>query len=518
MQSQAIRKVVIVGGGTAGWMTAAAMSHFFNEMPIEICLIESDQIGTVGVGEATLPHLRYFNQTLGIDESDFMRRTQATYKLGIEFAGWGKHGDAYIHPFGDYGFPLGGVDFHQHWLAQRKLGNSYPIDDYSLGVVAARNERFSQPSQDPCSLLSTFSYAFHIDASLYAGYLQEYSVAKGVTRVEGKVVEVSQQSETGFIQSVTLASGSVIEGELFIDCSGFSALLIEKTLKSGFEDWSAWLPCNRAVAVPSAGVNKPPPYTRATAKTAGWQWEIPLQHRTGNGQVYCNEFIDDDTVLRDLLDSIDGEPLCEPNFLRFQTGKRKSSWKKNCIAIGLSAGFLEPLESTSIYLIQIAIMKLIELFPDVHCASAERNEFNRLIDLEYERVKDFLILHYHATERNDSAFWDYCRTMPIPDSLQHKMELFREQGHVVEYESGLFLKPSWLAVYLGQGLIPRGEHPCASQLPDSIVKSELDRMRRLVREAAESMPEHQAVIENLHAKINTKPAPDARMSLYGVGV
>ncbi|MEH6548793.1 MAG: tryptophan halogenase family protein [Pseudomonadales bacterium] len=515
MLENAIRNIVIVGGGTAGWMTAAAMSHFFGNLPVRISLIESDQIGTVGVGEATLPHLRFFNQMLGIDENDFMRKTQATYKLGNEFVNWGRQGDAYMHPFGNFRFPEEDIDFHQLWLKQRQGGDAHSIGEYSLAVAAAKRGRFSYPAQDPGSLLSTFSYAFHLDASLYARYLRDYSESKGVTRIEGKVTDVTQQGSNGFIESVTLESGDVVAGELFIDCSGFSGLLIEKTLKTGFEDWSHWLPCDRAVAIPCESAGNMPPYTRATAREAGWQWRIPLQHRMGNGHVYSSGFIADDKAANILLENLDGEPLAEPAFLRFNTGKRKQCWNKNCVAIGLSGGFLEPLESTSIYLIQIAIMKLREFFPDVHFAAAGRNEFNRLIDMEYERVKDFLILHYHATERTDSEFWNYCRTMSIPDSLQSKMALFREQGHIVEYQDGLFSKPSWVAVYLGQGVIPKYTERRADALSAAELHQQLDALRASVSQAAESMPAHAEQLAKHCAPGTQYQAPRASMSLYG---
>jgi tryptophan halogenase len=515
MQSAAIKKIVIVGGGTAGWMSAAALSHFFEDQDVSIHLVESEQIGTVGVGEATLPHLRFFNQTLGIDEAEFMRRTQATYKTGIEFSHWGKQGDAYIHPFGDYGFPLNGVDFHHHWLSQREAGDATRIDDYSMGVVAAEMGRFAYPDADPRSVRSTYAYAFHIDAGLYAKFLREYAEEKGVVRVEGKVKSVGQNSKTGFIESVSLESGYILDGELFIDCSGFRGLLIEQTLKAGYQDWSEYLPCDRAIAIPTEAQVDPLPYTRAMADKAGWRWRIPLQHRVGNGHVYCSDYLSDDEALDSLLTNLEGEPLAEPNFLRFKTGKRSQCWSKNCVAIGLSGGFLEPLESTSIYLIQIAIMKLMELFPDVHCENAERDEFNRLIDTEYNRVKDFLILHYHATARDDSEFWNYCRNMPVPDSLQEKIDLFQAQGHVVEYKDGLFLKPSWVAVLLGQGIYPERYDQRARQVEPQVLQAQLKNLTQLIRKAGLEMPKHAEAIAQYCANNSGHHAPRARMSLYG---
>ncbi len=515
MSPKPIAKIVIAGGGTAGWMTAAALAHFCKPLAIKICLVESDEIGTVGVGEATLPHLRFFNQTLGIDENDFMRKTRATYKLGIEFSNWGAKGDSYIHPFGDFGFPLDEIDFHQLWLKHRQDGNKRPIGDYSVGVMAAEGKKFTYPHSDVNSVLSTFSYAFHLDAGLYAAYLRSYSENYGVTRFEGKVTSVLQHPDSGFIESVTLQSGEVLEGDLFIDCSGFRGLLIEQTLAAGYEDWSHWLPCNRAVAVPCVSAEAPIPYTKAIARDAGWQWRIPLQHRTGNGQVYCSDFTNDDAVLNNLLQNLDGEPIADPNFLRFTTGKRKQSWSHNCVAIGLAGGFLEPLESTSIYLIQIAITKLIELFPDSQCSAVERKEFNRCIDLEYERVKDFLILHYKSTTRDDTAFWNYCRTMSIPDSLSSKMELWREQGHVVEYRDGLFLKPSWVVVYLGQGIFPKHVDPRTKHLSADLLKQQMASLQGLVGRAVGSLPEHAQEIANNCAAGIDYSGPLATMSLYG---
>ncbi len=515
MQTKAIKNIVIVGGGTAGWMSAAALSHFFKAQNVSIHLVESEQIGTVGVGEATLPHLRFFNQTLGIDEAEFMRRTQATYKTGIEFSNWGKLGDAYIHPFGDYGYSLNNVDFHHYWLWLREQGNTSRLDDYSMGVVAAELERFAYPDSDPRSIRSSYGYAFHIDAGLYAKFLREYAEKKGLVRVEGKVQEVRQNAGSGFIESVVLESGQVIEGELFIDCSGFRGLLIEQTLKSGYQDWSEHLPCDRAIAIPTQTVSDPLPYTRAVADKAGWQWRIPLQHRVGNGHVYCSEFMSDEAALKALNSTLEGEALADPNFLRFKTGKRNQCWSKNCIAIGLSGGFLEPLESTSIYLIQIAIMKLIELFPDRHCESAERDEFNRLIDTEYDRVKDFLILHYHATTRDDSEFWSYCRNMTPPESLQEKMELFKVQGHVVEYKDGLFLKPSWVSVLLGQGCFPTRYDQRVQQIDPQQLQTQFKNLSGLIRKAALDMPKHAESIRRHCAEGGTLRAPGASMNLYG---
>ena len=510
----AIQKIVIVGGGTAGWMTAAALSHLLQESDCEITLIESEQIGTVGVGEATLPHLRFFNQRLGIDEPEFMKATNATYKLGIDFANWGQKGDSYIHPFGDYGQAVNGVPFHHYWLKAKQQGSDFPIGDYSLPVIAASESRFDFPSQDPNSLLSTYSFAYHIDAGMYAKYLRSYSEERNVVRQEGLVEHVQQDPESGFISSVTLKGGLEIEGELFIDCSGFRGLLIEQTLETGYEDWRHWLPCDRAVAIPCEKEEQPLPYTKATADKAGWRWRIPLQHRTGNGHVYCSDFISDDDALASLQEGLDGEPFAEPNFLRFNTGRRKKMWNKNCVAIGLSGGFLEPLESTGIHLIQLGIMKLIEFFPNKQIDSAFSDEFNRVMQMEIERIKDFLILHYHATERDDSEFWNYVRTMSVPDELKRKMDLFKQTGHVVKYQEGLFLEPSWIAVYLGQRVIPSRYDSRVDAFSWADMQTKLANLRESVQSAVASMPNHMNAIANLEDP-NNDGWKNADMSLYG---
>lgn len=522
MSDTYLRNVVIVGGGTAGWMTAAALAKFLPAPQYQIALIESDAIGTVGVGEATVPHIRYFNEVLGIDENEFMKKTNATYKLGIEFSNWGKLGDAYIHPFGIYGQPRNDISFHHYWLKLRQLGDASPIGDYSVGVVAAAAEKFAYPENNPHSLFSKYGYAFHLDASLYARFLRDYSEARGVKRIEGKINRVVQQPDTGFIEAVELASsesssGKVIAGDLFIDCSGFRGLLINETLHTPFEDWSHWLPCDRAIAVPSAQTREPLPYTKAIARTAGWQWRIPLQNRTGNGQVYASQYISDDEVATSLLNNLDGEPLANLNYLRFKAGRRVTSWNKNCVAIGLAGGFLEPLESTSIYLIQLAIMKLVEFFPHADMEAVNTAEFNRTMAMEYERIRDFLILHYHATERSDSPFWNYCRTMEIPSSLSYKINLFRAQGHIERYKHGMFLEPSWVAVYLGQGIVPTTYHPQVDSLDQARLQHQMQEMRALIQRGVAAMPRHSDSIQRYcHSAHAEKNWPAAAMSLYGV--
>ncbi|ALL12552.1 tryptophan halogenase family protein [Caulobacter henricii] len=492
---EAIRRIVIVGGGTAGWMTAAGLSAVLGGTRIAIDLVESAEIGTVGVGEATVPHIRNFNAKLGLDEADFMRKTQATYKLGIEFRDWGRKGESYIHPFGAFGQPLGGVAFHQHWLRARQRGEADSIEAYSLPIIAARLKKFAPPATDPRSLGSTFSYAYQFDAALYAQYLRAYAEARGVRRTEGKIQDVSLDGETGFVQAVILESGQRIEGDLFIDCSGFRGLLIEQALKTGYEDWTHWLPCDRAAAVPCDSVEPPTPYTRATSDDAGWRWRIPLQHRVGNGYVYCSHYISDDEAARVLLAKLDGKAQADPRFLRFTTGRRKKQWNRNVVAIGLASGFLEPLESTSIHLIQLAVSTLLELFPERGCATADQDEYNRVMDLEFERIRDFLVLHYHATQRDDSAFWRDKAAAPIPDSLAYKMALFRDRGVVVKYRDGFFLEPSWLAVYLGQNILPRGYDPMADAIDPAEAARKLAELKAAVQSTAEAMPDHQAFLE-----------------------
>ncbi len=493
-------KIVIVGGGTAGWMTAAALASVLGADKRQIRLIESSEIGIVGVGEATLPHIRFFNRRIGVDERELMAYTQATFKLGIEFVDWARVGDSYIHPFGTYGSRMAGMPFHNFWLRQHMAGHAAPLEEYSLPIVASRMNHFSLPSDDPSSLMSTFGYAFQFDASLYAQYLRGFSEKRGVQRTDGKVVDVKLRAEDGWVESVKLEDGSVINGDLFIDCSGFRGLLIEQALKTGYEEWTRWLPCDRAMAVPCENSGPLSPYTRATAREAGWQWRIPLQHRMGNGYVYGSNFISDDEAAAKLLSRLEGKALATPRPLRFTTGRRRKTWSRNVVAIGLSSGFLEPLESTSIYLIQIAITTLIDYLTERAVAPGEKfdprtvDAFNRWIDMEYERVRDFLVLHYHATERDDAPIWNYCRNMSIPDSLRHKMELFRERGYVVTYKDGLFLEPSWLAVYLGQRVMPSGYDPRVDSIDSAKVAAELTRVREQIQNAAVRMPRHEAFI------------------------
>jgi tryptophan halogenase len=494
-----IRSIVVVGGGTAGWMAAAGIAHKLGRQ-CSIRLIESAEIGIVGVGEATVPHIRAFNNSLGIDEADFMRSTNATFKLGIEFVNWARLGDSYFHPFGELGRRLNGVDFHHYWLKLCQMGerNEQDIFELSLPILAAKQGKFALPAQDD-SVLSTFGYAYQFDATLYAPYLRKHAEARGVVRTEGKIVDVTLDGETGFVESVTLENGEKIAGDLFIDCSGFRGLLIEQALKTGYNDWTHWLPCDRAVAAPCEAAGMSLAYTRCTGREAGWQWRIPLQHRVGNGYVYSSKYISDEDAAASLTANLEGKLLAEPRFLRFVTGLRKQSWNKNVVAIGLSSGFLEPLESSSIYLIQQAITYLLDLFPTRDFDAADVDEFNRLISLEYERVRDFIVLHYHATERNDTPFWNYMRTMAIPDSLKYKMEVFRDRGHVVKYKQGMFLETSWHAVYLGQRVVPRRYDPLVDTLDTENVRRYVDEVRALVHRGVGVLPQHKAFLEKYGA-------------------
>jgi tryptophan halogenase len=489
-------RLVIVGGGTAGWMTAAAFAATLRRDHCEVRLIESSEIGIVGVGEATLPHIRFFNQRIGIDERELMARTHATFKLGIEFVDWARRGDSYIHPFGAFGTPAGGVSFHNLWLRQHRAGKAAPLEEYSLPIVACRRNKFALPSDDKSTLSSTFGYAFQFDASLYAQYLRGFSEQRGVKRTDAKVIDVALRGTDGFIESITLDTGEIVPGDLFIDCSGFRGLLIEQALKTGYDEWTRWLPCDRAVAMPCENAGPLTPYTRATAREAGWQWRIPLQHRTGNGYVYSSRFITDDEAGAKLTSRLDGKALADPRFLRFTAGRRRKTWNRNCVAIGLAGGFLEPLESTSIHLIQVAITTLLDyLAPAREFDPRIVDAFNRWIEMEYDRVRDFLILHYHATERDDTPLWNYCRTMDVPDTLEHRMELFRRRAHVVKYKDGLFLEPSWLAVYFGQRVMPDGHDPRADATSDAELDGWMSNMHARIAAAADTMADHETFLK-----------------------
>lgn len=498
MNENAIRKMVIVGGGTAGWMTAAAFSRVFGALPgLEIELVESDAIGTIGVGEATIPDIVLFNQMLGIDENEFVRETGATYKLGIEFVDWTRIGHSYVHPFGHYGIDMLGIEFHHFWLKGKGLGDSSMLDAYSMAAVAGKAGRFMRPRHDqPNSPLSKFSYAFQFDAGRYARFLRKRSETQGVKRTEGKITQVEQDPESGFVAAVVLENGTRVAGDFFIDCSGFRALLIGETLGMGFEDWTPWLPCDRAVAIPcsypegSIGAASEP-LTRSTARAAGWQWRIPLQHRIGNGHVYSSAHMSSDEATALLLANLDGEPMADPNHIRFTAGYRHKAWEKNVVAFGLAGGFLEPLESTAIHLVQAAIARLMTLFPTREFKSHEIERYNRESVEHYVDIRDFLVLHYKATERNDSSFWNYCRTLAPPPGLAEKLEMFCSSGRVFREHNELFTETSWLSVMVGQGVEAGGYHPAADVLPDDETLTRLAHIRGVLQNAADTMPGQQ---------------------------
>lgn len=512
--SNRIKKVVVVGGGTSGWMAAAALTRFFADGKRTITLIESSEIGTVGVGEATIPPIRNFNGMLDIPENEFLRETRGTFKLGIEFVDWGRLGDRYIHPFGEFGRDFHGISFHQLFLREVFRGNADPasISQYSMSAAAAGLRRFGRPSAEARSPITDINYAFHFDATLYAAYLRRLAERQGAVRREGKIVKVHRNAETGDVSSVELEGGTVIEGDLFIDCSGFRALLIEQELETGYEDWSHWLPMDSAIAVPTENIGSPDPFTRATARTAGWQWRIPLQHRTGNGHVFSSRYMDEDEARSILLDNLEGKPLAEPRTLRFKTGMRKKAWSHNVVSLGLSSGFIEPLESTSIHLVQNGIARLFALFPDTPISPVERDEYNRGMRDVYEDVRDFIILHYKATQRDDSQFWNDVRTMDVPESLARKMELWRLHGRVFRENAELFGLPSWVAVMLGQNISPDAYDAIADTLDEAKVRTAMQQMREGYRATAERLPTQEDFLRRAGAWYQDEPAaPSVRV-------
>jgi tryptophan halogenase len=497
MTDNRIRSVAIIGGGTAGWMTAAALGKILGPKYADITLVESEQIGTIGVGESTIPQIGIFNRLLGIDENDFIREVKGTFKLGIQFVDWAKQGHTYFHPFGPFGVDMEGVSFHAFWLRMHALGRASDLGHYSIQAVAAEHGKFMRPGNaEPRSMLSRIAYAFQIDANLYARYLRKFAESRGVVRREGKIINVKLRGEDGFIEAVVLEDGSRIEADLFVDCSGFRGLLIEQALHAGYEDWSHWLPCDRAVAVPSERTGEPTPYTRATARAAGWQWRIPLQHRIGNGHVFSSRFMSDDEAIATLLANLDGAPTDEPRILHFKSGRRKKFWVKNCVALGLAAGFMEPLESTAIHLVQSGIAKLLTMFPDRSFSQADIDRFNRVSATEWEQVRDFLVLHYSATERNDTPFWDYCRTMPVPESLKEKRRVFETYGRVFRENEELFNDTSWFALMVGQLMTSRTYDPVADVLDLEATQARLDEIRAAIKVSVDYMPTHRKFIED----------------------
>ena len=490
MNNEPIKDIVIVGGGTAGWMTAAALSTVLNGR-YNIRLVESDEIGIVGVGEATIPMIQRFNQVVGINEQEFMRETQGTFKLGVEFVNWGKQGDRYMHGFGRLGQDLATVAFDQYWQKMRHLGKAAPLEQYSITRMAAKANKFMPARRDVAnSPLNDIAYAYHFDASLYARYLRKLSEGRGVQRIEGKITRATQREPDGFVDAIELESGVRVEGDLFIDCSGFRGLLIEQTLKTGFEDWSHWLPADRALAVPCESVPSLTPYTRATAHKAGWQWRIPLQHRIGNGHVFCSRFISEDEAASTLLSNLDGKALAEPRLIKFTTGMRKQAWNKNVVAVGLAGGFLEPIESTSIHLIQTAIARLIEFFPDRSFNPVDVTEYNRQSRFEYERVRDFIILHYHLNQRTDSEYWTACANMAIPETLRQKMEMYRARGRVVRVDNELFSEVGWIQVLEGQNMQVDAFNPLVDVQSEADIHEYLESVRSVIAQCVDVMPDH----------------------------
>jgi tryptophan halogenase len=488
--NQPIKSVVIVGGGTTGWMAAASLAHFLAKMDCKIRLIESEQIGTVGVGEATIPPIMNFIKVLGIDENELVRETNATFKLGIEFRDWTRIGDSYTHPFGETGFDMDGVSFQSYWLKMRQAGRAAPLDEYSLQVQASLRKKFMRPIPVPNTPFDKITYALHFDAAAFARFLRRYAEARKVTRTEGKVTSVKLRGEDGFIESLRLDSGDIVEGDLFVDCSGFRGLLIEEALHTGYEDWRSFLPCDRALAIPCQRTGEPASHTLSLARESGWQWKIPLQNRVGNGYVYCSEFISEDAALQRLLGSLEGKPIAAPNPLRFVTGRRKKSWNKNCVALGLASGFLEPLESTSIHLVQRGLAVLLQLFPDKSFQAADIDRYNKIFKFEYERIRDFLVLHYATNQRDDTDFWRHCQALPRPDSLLERIELFQSHGRIQREDNELFPVQSWLYVLLGQNFFPRGYDPMADKLDPRQVEANLANIREVIAAAAEAMPGH----------------------------
>ena len=485
-----LKKILIAGGGSAGWMSAALLGKLFQGL-YEIVLVESEAIGTIGVGEATIPAIKKYNELLGLDEDDFLKRTQGSFKLGLEFIDWLRLGSRYIHGFGVIGQDLGWLRCHHYWLKMRAQGRAADFSRYSINTAAVDENKFMRAKEDrPESPIGHIAHAFHFDAGLYARYLSDYAQKRGVKRREGRIANVQLRGDDGFIEAVTMDDGEVIAADFFIDCSGFRGLIIEQAMKTGYEQWGHWLPCDRAVAVASVRTEDFTPYTRITARAAGWQWRIPLQHRTGNGHVYASRHMEDDEAERILLDNLDGEQRSDPRRIAFVTGKRKTVWNRNCVAIGLAAGFLEPLESTSLHLIQSAVIRLVRLLPDAGFDQAGIDEFNRQTDFEYERIRDFIILHYKATERGDTPFWRHCRDMEVPATLQRKIDLFRANGRIFREDEELFAEESWIQVFLGQGIVPRGYDPLVDIRSDEEIANYLGNIEAIIAKCVAVMPSH----------------------------
>ncbi|MEO1658173.1 MAG: tryptophan halogenase family protein [Pseudomonadota bacterium] len=489
------KKVVIAGGGTAGWIAAAALARHLGPL-LDITLVESDAIGTIGVGEATIPTHQTFHRLLGLDEQVFMRATQATFKLGIAFENWAMEGDRYIHAFGQVGKSTWVANFQHMWSHAHGRGLAGPLDDYCFELQAAEAGRFATSEKSP------ISYAYHLDASLYAKLLRQLSEQNGVRRVEGRINEVQQDPDGGNITALALESGEVLSGDFFIDCTGFRALLIGETLGSAFVDWSDMLPCDRALAVQTEATEPARPYTRAIAHDAGWRWKIPLQHRVGNGLVYCSEFLSEDEAHHRLMGAVDGETVTEPRSIRFRTGMRERTWVKNCLALGLSSGFVEPLESTSIHLIQYAVTRLIQLFPFADDASALRDQYNVENTKDMEHLRDFIVLHYHLNQREGEPFWDRCRSMAISPSLAKRIALFQESFHTYQGPDELFRLDSWLQVMVGQRLDWNSSHQMPAMMADDQLKNALASLKANIDSAVATMPPHHEFVRQYCAAEN----------------
>ncbi|GGD62481.1 tryptophan halogenase family protein [Croceicoccus mobilis] len=490
MDSKEQQTILIAGGGTAGWMAAAALSRFAGGH--RIVLVESEAIGTVGVGEATIPQIHLFNAALGIDEAEFLRETKGSFKLGIEFDGWLREGTSYMHAFGAIGRSAGLLPFQHYWLRAKQAGFAKPLQRYSLNELAARTQRMQRGrmQRGRTAAGAEMAYAYHFDAGLYAAYLRRIAEARGVTRHEGMIASVERDRATGDIASVTLDDGRVLAADFFIDCTGFRGLLIEGALGTGFDDWSNYLPCDRAMAVPCEGGGDFTPYTRSIARKAGWQWRIPLQHRIGNGMVYSSAHLSDDEAAETLLANLDGKPQADPRPIRFTTGKRRKHWNRNCLALGLAAGFMEPLESTSIHLIQSAISRFLALLPAGKPSQAAIDHFNAQADFEWSRIRDFLILHYTANERRGQPFWDAVRDMALPDTLTAKIELWRETGFIHREREELFTEVAWFQVLAGQGVEATGYNPMADALPEDQLRALLEETEAAMVEQVRAMPRH----------------------------
>ncbi|WP_039915885.1 tryptophan halogenase family protein [Cellvibrio mixtus] len=500
-----IRSIVIVGGGTAGWMTAAALANRFKQSVTKITLVESVEIGIIGVGEATVPYIKEFLQDLNVNEVDFMRATKATYKLGIDFDGWYKPGEKFIHPFAGYGARIARIPFHHYWAKMRMQKKAQALDAYCLAVQMARHNKFALPKANNDLELSSFNYAFHFDAGLFAHYLSGIAQTLGVKRIQANVKQVNQCPDSGFIRSLGLDTGEIIEGEFFIDCSGFNGLLIEQTLKTGYENWNQWLRCDRAVAMPCTSELTPASATRSLAMEAGWQWRIPLQHRVGNGYVYCSDFISDDIAAEKLRENLEGGALADPKFIRFTTGMRKKAWNKNVFCVGLASGFMEPLESTSIYLIQSSLALLLNHFPNKQYNQTLIDTVNSNLRTRQEKLRDFLILHYHANQRHGQKFWDECRHMSIPETLAVRIDHFKKTCQPQVDELDFFGTNSWLAMFSGFNIQPDYYHPVVDDFDEQDVERELANINQKILNTVAQLPTHKEFIQKNITNMEVTP-------------